>query len=190
MHHRLKIYMTALLFVLVSGAVILLPRPALAGNEAEGPRLSELKSSLLPGAQHHGSGRLTYLGWSVYDAALFSRARPFSFSKPFFLTLHYHMAAKGSQIAGLSLNGMRALGFRNEVRLAAWYGEMKRIFPNVKAGTRLTGLYLPGKGTRFYHGRRWIGTIHDPAFGRWFFRIWLGERSQLPELRQQLLGAR
>lgn len=168
--------------------IILVAPPLLDGAAAPGSL--HTAQALLPGAKPVGRGRFSYLGWSVYDAALFSRGGTFSFKKPFLLSLHYHMDAKGGSIARLSVRGMRDLGYQDEVRLAAWFRQMKQIFPDVREGTQLNGLYTPQAGTKFYQGRRLIGTIRDPRFGAWFFRIWLGKNSRLKVLRRQLLGMR
>ncbi|MBO6550829.1 MAG: chalcone isomerase family protein [Rhizobiales bacterium] len=144
---------------------------------------------ILPGAKKLGSGRLTYLGWSVYDASLYSQKKKFSFKAPFALTLKYHMAAKADDIAKLTIQEMRNLGLKDEVRLAAWYRQMLSIFPNVKKGTELTGVYNPEKGTQFFLQQKQIGSIKDKQFGKWFFKIWLSENTSFKELRLQLLGS-
>ena len=132
---------------------------------------------ILPGAKKLGSGRLTYLGWSVYDASLYSQKKKFSFKAPFALTLKYHMAAKADDIAKITIQEMRNLGLKDEVRLATWYRQMLSIFPNVK------------KGTQFFLQQKQIGSIKDKQFGKWFFKIWLSENTNFKELRLQLLGS-
>ena len=143
---------------------------------------------LLPGVQKIGAGHYSYLGWSIYDAALYNRRKPVGYDKPFALTLHYHLTAKGQQIAARSLDAIRQQGIRDEYRLATWYRQMRRIFPDVQKGTRLTGVYFPDKGVWFYLGETEIGAIQDPKFAVLFFNIWLAKETPLKALRQKLLG--
>jgi hypothetical protein len=142
----------------------------------------------IPDAQRVGEGRLSYMVWDVYDARLYAPAGSWNQSKPFALSLHYLMNLDGKDIADRSVEEMRKQGFTDEVKLAAWNAEMKRIFPDVSDGTVLTGVFNPGGPTYFYRNEQKIGTIMDPAFGKYFFDIWLSEKTSEPELRQALLG--
>lgn len=178
------------IMILTIVASIVVPAYTYAAENSPSLKIQpqEVISKLLPGSQILGSGQMKYLGWLVYDATLYSKDRNISPDKPFALKLNYHLSASKDQIAQRSLEGMREVGFTDEVKLAAWYRQMLKIFPNVRKGTQLTGLYLPSKGAQFYLGSKHIGTIKDPQFGKWFFNIWLSERTNLKNLRRQLLG--
>ena len=65
---------------------------------------------------------------------------------------------------------------------------MKRVFPDVRAGTRITGVYLGERGARFYVDGTLAGAIEDEAFARAFFAIWLDPRTSAPALRTALLS--
>lgn len=65
---------------------------------------------------------------------------------------------------------------------------MQQSFVDVQAGTRLTGVYLPGQGARFFLGQALLREVKDLQFAQAFFAIWLDPRTSNPELRQQLLG--
>jgi Chalcone isomerase-like len=58
----------------------------------------------------------------------------------------------------------------------------------VKSGDKLTGVFLPKQGTRFFFNGRLTAEINDPAFGDAFFAIWLDEKTKQPGLRRALLG--
>ena len=64
---------------------------------------------------------------------------------------------------------------------------MDRVFPDLKAGDRLVGVSVPGKGTHFYSQDRPLGVVADPEFSPAFFGIWLDEKTSEPALRNQLL---
>jgi hypothetical protein len=65
---------------------------------------------------------------------------------------------------------------------------MEQIFPDVRAGDTLIGVYRPGAGAQFYHQERLVGQIDDPEFARAFFSIWLDPRTREPRLRERLIG--
>ena len=67
---------------------------------------------------------------------------------------------------------------------------MQQIFPDVKAGDRLTGVQRPGEATRFFVNGQAGGEVRDAEFTRLFFGIWLSPRTSQPQLREALLGHR
>lgn len=151
-------------------------------------RAEPVVRKLMPDASAIGSARMTYMLWDVYDATLYAPEGKWHQNQPFALTLHYLRSLNGEAIADRSVEEMRKQGFSDEVRLAAWYSQMREIFPDVTKGTTLIGFYKPGGQTIFYENEQEIGVIHDPEFGEWFFNIWLSERTSEPKLRRKLLG--
>ena len=73
-------------------------------------------------------------------------------------------------------------------QLSAWGESLTAIFPDVTAGTRLTGFSDFQGYTQFFHNEEAVGAIQDAEFTRRFFAIWLGEDTSEPGLRQQLLA--
>ena len=65
---------------------------------------------------------------------------------------------------------------------------MKAIFPDVRKGTHISGVYLPDKAARFYLDGKLLGEVDDPEFARAFFSIWLDMRTSASSLRSQLLN--
>ena len=139
-------------------------------------------------AEPVGSAHYKYLFLDIYDATLYAPNSEWSFSAPFALELKYLRSLSGKKIADRSAKEIRQQGFNNEVRLADWHTQMTSIFPDVRQGTTLTGIYKPNSETVFYKGQETIGRIQDPDFGKWFFGIWLSENTSDPEFRKALLG--
>jgi hypothetical protein len=137
-----------------------------------------------------GTGRLTWYGFPVYDAALYASAR-FDLANPtaqsFVLELTYARRLDGKGIAEASRDEIERLGFGSEAERARWHEQMLKLFPNVEKGRRLAGVNMPGAGARFYFDGEFLGSIDDPAFARAFFAIWLDERTKAPQLRESLL---
>ena len=138
-----------------------------------------------------GSGDLRWFGMRLYSAQLWvgpQGLRPKRLdADPFALQLSYRLSLKGTAIAERSDEEIARMGIGDAPRRSRWLSEMKRVFPDVASGDRLTGVHLPGTGTRFYHNDRPVGTIDDPAFGPAFFAIWLDDRTVAPLLRDALL---
>ncbi len=143
---------------------------------------------IIPDAEIVGEGRLTLLFWDVYDATLYAPEGTWNSKKPFALTLSYLRDLEGSDIAERSVEEIQKQGFNDETKLSKWHQEMQDIFPDVRHGTELTGVHIPGRATHFFEDGKKIGTITDPEFGQYFFDIWLGEKTSEPGLRKQLIG--
>lgn len=168
--HRLRIFLIAL--CLLSGSAL--------GNWREA----------LPEARLLGEGELSVFGFRLYSARLWSPAERFDAGSPFALELIYHREISRERLVEVSLDEIRRLhGDRvGAAQLAEWAGHMQRAFVDTAPGSRITGVYLPGFGARFYAGDRLQHEVRDEAFARTFFSIWLDARTRNPELRARLLG--
>ena len=148
----------------------------------------------IPNAMPVGKTQFNYLFWSVYAATLYAPHGVWQRQPPFALSLRYLRQLNGEAIAKRSAEEMRQQKQSDEVQLATWFTQMKRIFPDVNKGTVLTGILTAEQATRFYHQSSpeavpiLAGEIKDPAFGPAFFDIWLSEKTSQPAMRRQLLG--
>jgi len=138
-----------------------------------------------------GDGDLRWFGLKVYTAQLWvgpRGLRPAQIdAEPFALLLRYAMRIDGVAIADRSLEEIARMGFGDGAQRARWHADMKRVFPDVVSGDRLTGVHTPGRPTRFFHNERAVGAIEDPAFAGAFFAIWLDPQTVAPRLREALL---
>jgi Chalcone isomerase-like len=142
-------------------------------------------------ARFIGQGRLRYFGLHIYDAALWSTASGSELSldsHAIGLELRYARNLDGEAIAQRSLQEMSRVGEVSDANGQRWLQEMKRLFPDVTAGDRLTGIHRPGEAARFYLNGKLRGDVRDPTFGKLFFGIWLSPRTSQPQLRRALLG--
>jgi hypothetical protein len=142
----------------------------------------------IPEARPVGAGRLSVFLMDVYDATLIAREGKWQPGEPLALQLTYLRHLKGDKIADRSAQEMRNIGITDEVKLAAWHAQMRRIFPDVDEGVTLTGILTPDGESVFLRNGEEIGRIKDPDFGQAFFGIWLSEKTSAPDLRQKLLG--
>lgn len=132
-------------------------------------------------------------GFAVYDAALWV-APDFvetAFAQsPLVLELTYLRDFKGSDIARRSVQEMRRQGGMSFAQETAWETQMRVLFPDVRKGDRITGVYQPSGVARFWHNGRWLGEVRDLQFARQFFGIWLSPQTSAPDLRRALLAQR
>jgi hypothetical protein len=146
----------------------------------------------LPGARLTGSGRLTFLRLSVYEARLWVGdgflAEAFE-AAPLALELEYARTLYGRLIAERSLDEMKRVGGVGAEQGERWLATLKQTFPDVAQGDRITGVQRPGESARFFFNGRPIGEVRDAEFTRRFFGIWLSPRTSEPALRLALLGA-
>jgi len=142
--------------------------------------------------QMQGTGALRFFGFKAYDANLWSLApakiNPLADKNLFALEIVYNTGIKADEIVNVSLVEMARLKRLTELQIRTWTADMQRTFPNVVSGDRLTGVYVPKVGTRFFLNARLIAEINDPAFGDAFFAIWLDEGTKRPDLRRSLLA--
>ena len=139
-------------------------------------------------AQLVGEGRLTYMFWDVYDASLIAPNGVWKRDKPFALKLNYLRKIDGKKIAERSVEEMRNLGINDEVKLATWHSQMRKIFPDVDDGKSLIGIRDHDGNAIFYSNDQQIGRIDDVEFSNAFFDIWLNDKTTSPKLRRKLLG--
>jgi hypothetical protein len=162
--------------------------PGLAQDAAAPP--AEVGSAL-PGAKLQGRGRLRFLGLHVYDALLWTVARApdgEAQNGALALELRYARTLRGPLIAERSIEEMRRIGEFAESEAQRWLEAMKRLFPDVNAGDRITGVHRPGEAALFFVNGRAVGEVRDARFAQLFFGIWLSPRTSEPALRSQLLG--
>lgn len=162
---------------------------AAAGLALAAPPAAALQE--LPAARLAGQGEFTWFGLSIYQAELWVGRDGYladaPAAAPFLLDLRYARALNGKKIAQASYEQMRKIGAGSEAERLAWLKTMTAIFPDVKEGTHLSGLYLPGRGLRLYLDGGALAEVADPAFAAAFFGIWLDPASTAQKLRLALL---
>ena len=136
-----------------------------------------------------GGGEMRWLGFKLYDAALWANASgEAAVAGEHLLSIRYARAVSAERLVAVSLDEIRRLGFDDEATLARWGEALAEVFPSVAAGDTLAALHRPGQGAAFWHQGQPRGEIRDPELARAFFAIWLDARTREPQLRAQLLG--
>ncbi|KZN69620.1 chalcone isomerase family protein [Pseudoalteromonas luteoviolacea] len=171
--------------VKLSMAAIVVLFSSIAHSAAFDPK--EVKKGMTQVGQ---TARMTYLFWDVYDISLYTPSGQYEPSAPFVLQLTYLRDLSGEDIAERSLEEMEKQGFEDEQMGRVWLERMKNIFPDVENNYSLYGLRTPSGTTQFYNAEKLLGEIEDPLFTKWFFDIWLGNKTSEPKMRLKLLGGK
>ncbi|UOD27292.1 chalcone isomerase family protein [Massilia violaceinigra] len=145
----------------------------------------------LPQARVAGKGTFTWFSLAIYDAELWVGEKGYRpdapFAAPFALDLRYARKLDGVKIADASAEQMEKTGAGTPAQRAQWLAKMKTIFPDVKEGTHISGVFLPGAGARFYLDGKALASVPDQDFARAFFGIWLDPATTARSLRTALL---
>lgn len=148
----------------------------------------------IPQANLQGSGSFRWFGLHIYDASLWSTAAAYKpdSDKPqrLALDLEYARTLYGSKIADASIDEIEKLKLGTPEKRQQWLAQMKALFPDVKQGTHITGVYIPNEAARFYLNGKLLGEIRDAEFAHAFFAIWLDKKSSALSLRSKLLGTK
>lgn len=176
-------------FALLATATLLCSVPTLRAQARVEP-WPEVRGALA-GASLLGSARLRFWGFDVYDAQLWTtpgfQTNQY-LQQPFGLTLNYLRTLKGAAIAERSLKEMQDIAPIDQAQAAPWLQAMARLFPDVRAGDRITGVHQPGQGARFWLNGQLLGDVADERFSQRFFGIWLHPGTSQPAMRRELLA--
>jgi hypothetical protein len=142
----------------------------------------------IPDAQMVATSRLTVFLFDVYDASFYTAEGKREVTLPYALKLAYLRDIKGEKIADQSAEEIRHQAIVDEVTLADWHSQMRKIFPNVKKGDNITGIHKDATTCTFYKNDYLIGQMHNKQFCNAFFDIWFGEKTTQPALRNKLIG--
>ena len=107
--------------------------------------------------------------------------------KNILLQLDYKISAKGKDIADRSMDEMKKQSELTNKDASSWLSQMTDLFPDVKPGDSITGIYNQLGHTEFYFNQTYLGSITSDAFSRHFFRIWLSDDSSSPKFTKKLL---
>jgi len=141
--------------------------------------------------QRVGAGQLNWLGRPVYQASLWTsggRFEGYVADEPVALSLWYQRDFSRDELIRITSTAWRLLGSVPPEQRERWIATLRTFWSDVGPGQNVTTVVIPGRVTRFYDDRGFMGQVDDPAFGPAFLSIWLDPRSVVGNLRVQLLG--
>jgi len=141
---------------------------------------------IIKASQPVGEASLRKLFMHVYDVQFWSDSGGWQLP-PYALSITYEMGFTADELADRTHSEMQHVSSLPTRTLNAYTEELRRIYPAVTDGDRITALQLDDKTTAFYRNESPIGEIHGAEFGPAFFAIWLSPQSSEPELQSKLL---
>jgi len=171
--------------LVLTAAAALLAGQARASNLPDAVLASDYR------LQRVGAGELRWLGRPIYHASLWTPAGHFTGfepGEPVALSLAYQRRYSRDELLRITSTAWRLLGSVPVDKREHWLGSLRAFWSDVGPGDNVVTVVVPGRATRFYDQRGFMGQIDDPAFGPAFLSIWLDSRSVVGDLRVQLLG--
>ncbi|HIH5778282.1 MULTISPECIES: hypothetical protein [Citrobacter] len=111
------------------------------------------------------------------------------------LIITYQRNIERQELVNATRDQWRAQGIlEREAQSESWLRMLSEIWPDVAPGTQLAFVLQDKQGKFWYRAsavqRHFIplGPPQSAAFSENFLSVWLGSRTQYPELRQQLTG--
>ena len=131
-----------------------------------------------------GQGRLTYWGFTLYDAKLFASKEP---KGGIALDIQYLRKFESKALVKQTLDEFKNLGMSDTQR-AEWADPLAKAFKTVPAGDSITAIKKPQGSTQFFYNGQFVSEISGESFSQAFFGIWLHPKTSAPQLRKVLLG--
>ena len=131
-----------------------------------------------------GQGRMTYWGFTLYDAKLYASKEA---KGGIALDIQYLRKFEANALVKQTLDELKNLGVSDTQR-AEWAEPLARAFKTVQVGDSITAIRKPQGGTQFFYNGQFVSEISGESFSQAFFGIWLHPKTSAPHLRKVLLG--
>ena len=146
---------------------------------------SSIKLSML------GDTRVSWMGMTIYEAALWSEDKLFdgsNYTSTVMLSITYRKNISTKRLLQTTDKQWRRLGISDSRKREQWLEQLRTIWPDVAPGDVIACVITESGETHFYSRHTLLGKITDPEFGPGFLAIWLSPESRLPKARRQLLN--
>ena len=131
-----------------------------------------------------GHGRMTYWGFTLYDAKLYASKE---LKGGIALDIQYLRKFEAKALVKQTLDELKNLGVSDTHR-AEWADPLAKAFKTVQVGDSITAIKKPEGSTQFFYNGQFVSEISGESFSQAFFGIWLHPKTSAPQLRKVLLG--
>lgn len=131
-----------------------------------------------------GYGRMTYWGFTLYDAKLYASKE---LKGGIALDIQYLRKFEAKALVKQTLDELKNLGVSDTQR-AEWADPLAKAFKTVQVGDSITAIKKPQGSTQFFYNGQFVSEISGESFSQAFFGIWLHPKTSAPQLRKVLLG--
>jgi len=135
-----------------------------------------------------GQGQYKWFFLNIYEAKLWGQKTDDLYSKPLILELKYSRSFTGKDIVEQSLKELISNGTPKS-EMTDWRNKLLAIFVDVNEGDSIHAYYVPDSGLTFYfNSTKELGRLSSAEYSKKFLDIWLGNKTNAPDLRNKLLG--
>lgn len=143
-----------------------------------------------------GEAQLSWLFFDIYRSQLLAPQGTYALSNdvsphPVALRIEYQRDISREQLLEATLDQWEKMGIDKETR-SRWIAKLYDIFPSVADGHQLIYVTDGSLGSFYYLNSdkpmQKVGRIEDESLNDGFLSIWLGNNTQYPKLRAQLIG--
>ena len=136
-------------------------------------------------------GKVEFRKWffHVYNAELYTQNGKFDWNQPFVLKIHYLIGFKSKTIANHTISEI-SKQHKTEVKenKAKYTKLIDSVIPSIKKNSNLYG-YMDKDGYAYiFTKKRLVGKINDKQLSKYFFEIWLSDKTSDHKISQQLRG--
>ena len=139
-----------------------------------------------------GQAEFTWLWFDVYQSTLRTPDGHFhGLSSDLTLEIRYQRQISAEQLLDATEKQWVAMGYSEE-SINNWLASLSQLFPTVSVDDTLYFVLLRDHGSLYFSQQgqspQLLGDVHDIDLCHAFLSIWLGVKTQYPNLRKQLIG--
>ncbi len=170
-----KLLLKTLIFLFISNGVFAFEIPQVVAKNFQAPFLI-------------GSSSLHFIGFKVYDIALWSEDKNFSYNKKFAIFIRYNMNFSKEDLAKKSIEEIERLHVLSGEERKNYLIQLTKIFSSVKKGDEKLAIFSPNQGVEMFCNNNSTGKLTNPKLARLFVDIWLDEKGSYPKVTREILG--
>jgi hypothetical protein len=148
---------------------------------------SQIKQVIGVPVQPLGQTKYSKLGFSIYEAILFTPNKSWEPNQPYALQLIYKRSLSRDTLVKGIMDGIREQNVVDEATLTQWQDDMNKALPDVASDDSITGVAMPGREAGLYYNNKPIMQIKDSRLSKAFFDVWLGKTAD-EDMRKELLA--
>lgn len=163
-----------------------LPNHSLANQDLL--NLSEVKNNF-SSPNIIGKYHLKVFGFNIYQIALISDHKEFSYKNKVAILINYERAFAKNKLLDKSIEEIKRINnIKDESLLSDYRQKLSQIFCDVRKGDRKLAFFDPQSGLKLYFNGSLMGQINDKILSQRFIDIWLSDKSSYPKMTANILG--
>lgn len=159
---------------------------SLSGAEVPNISLQQIKTQ-----ESKQVGKVEFRKWffHIYDAKLYTNTGKFDWDKPFLLKIHYFIGFKSKIIVNRTISEIAKQHPKEVKTHKKQYRQIiSTVIPDIPKNSNLYGYMDKAGYTYIFSDKKLIGKIKDKELSKYFFEIWLSDKTAHHQLSKKLRG--